>query len=415
MKIAQVCPYNIYRSGGVQSHILFLAENLRRRKHDVKILAPKINGGKIDTDLIEKIAPDVEIVQFGTGKLVSMQETQMEITFEPRRNKIKEYLENEKFDVMHFHTPETPFLSLQILSDSNCATIATHHSTYPETMSAKALEKMWSPLLSYILDAFDTTIAVSDVPARPLKEKTSKEVLIVPNGIDLRTFNHKVKGQKGLRHAKDEVIILFLGRLDKRKGVIYLIKAFEKLRKTTPNARLLIAGKGTELENLKSYVKRKKLSDVEFLGFIPEEEKPSLYASCDIYCSPAIYGESFGIVLVEAMATGKPVVSTAIPGHKSAIKDRGRLLLAQPKDINDLAEKLEILCKYKDLRKSFGKWGVEAAQEFSWDRITERLIEIYEETLDRRNQKPESPPKEFFDTKIFEKLLKKLKINNPFG
>jgi len=370
-----VCPYNFFRSGGVQSHIEFLSNELRNRGHEVKVIAPGVEGIKNNRD---------DVILLGSSLKVSINRTQGELSVAGRNLNgfIEEMLEREKFDILHFHEPEMPILPIQVLLKSNSINIATFHAALPKTIVGKSIEMASMAFIESIVDRLDGIIAVSEVPAKRLSKMYKGRINIIPNGIDLRVFN--TKNRPFEEYLDGKVNILFLGRLDKRKGVIYLVKAFRKLQKEFGNVRLIIAGKGDESKKLESYVKKHKLDNIKLLGFVKEEDKPRLYASCDIFCSPALYGESLGIVLLEAMATGKSVVAYANPGYKTVLKNRGSLFLVKPKNIKGLKEKLLVLSKDRELRNFMGRWGIGEVKNYSWTKVTNEIISLYSKSLNSK-------------------------------
>jgi len=376
MKIAQVCPYNILRPGGVQTHIENLSERLKRRGHDVKIIAP---GIKNESD-------NKKYIFIGKCREVSFNKTRFEISMSIGKvvDPIKEILERENFDVIHFHEPWVPALPLQILYNSKSASVATFHAATTNTFFNHSVEALMKPLAKTIVNACDEIIAVSAVPARYIKKLYKGEINIVPNGINLDRFHPDLRPFEKYRDGK--INILFLGRLDKRKGVRYLLKAYRSLRGKYSDIRLIIAGSGSEEEKIRKYVKKNGLKDLELLGFVEEEDKPRLYATCDIFCSPALYGESFGMVLVEAMACGKPVVAYANDGYKCVLKGKGALLLCEPKDVGALADKIEILYSDEKFRNDMSEWGIEEAQKYSWENICNQVLTVYDKAIERNRR-----------------------------
>lgn len=378
MKIAQICPYNIYRSGGVQEHILNLSKHLRTKGHEVKIIAPIAKGVKNTQD---DVIPLGRCVTY----FLSSTQTDMSIIIGGMKNPIRKVLEKEKFDILHFQEPWIPVMAMQILSEADVASVGTIHGTSADTLTGKSIEMIFRPVASYAVNSLDEVISVSESPLTYVRKFYDGPVHIIGNGIDLNIFKPDNKPFEKYKDGKKN--ILFIGRLDKRKGVIYLIKAFRRLKDKLGDVRLIIGGKGEQLDRIKKYVKKHKVPDVEILGFVKEEEKPRLYASCDIFCSPAVYGESFGIVLIEAMATGKPVIAGDNPGYRSVLKNKGSLFLIDPKDTGVFVEKLEALCLDKDLRDMMRRWGIEEVRKYSWEVITDRIVEVYKKALKKKKKK----------------------------
>ncbi len=376
LKIALVCPYDYSRPGGVQEHIKYLSKNLRKRGHIVKIITPKIKNFKI---------ADKNIIFLGSGIKLSLNKTQAEVSIVlgKAREKIQRLLNMENFDIIHFHEPCIPLISMQILAESNSVNIATFHASMPNTLLGFSIKAAYLPLIKSMIGFFDDLIAVSEIPKNLVQTYTDRQIHIIPNGIDLEVFKSTVKPLK--RYINNKVKILFLGRLDKRKGIFYLLKAYKKLKSENKDICLIIGGVGDEFENAVEYVKKKGIKDVEFLGFVKDEDKPKIFASSDIFCSPALYGESQGIVLLEAMATGKPVVAFANPGYKLLLKGTGSLFLAKNRDVNDLVKKLEVLINDYRLRDFMGRWGVNEAKRYSWDIVTKQILDVYMNAIRGKN------------------------------
>ena len=181
--------------------------------------------------------------------------------------------------------------------------------------------------------------------------------IVIPNGIDLEKFNPAVPKIKKFLDGKTN--ILFVGRIEERKGLIYLLKAYKILKKRHKNIRLIIVGEGNLKKECQNWAKEQKLRDVVFEGKIEGDKIPHYFTTCDIFAAPAIYGESFGIVLLEAMASGKSIAGFAIPAYKEVLKGKGKEFLVKPKNWRGLARKIEILIKDEEKRKEMGEWGRE--------------------------------------------------------
>ncbi len=397
MKIGLLSPYDMFRAGGVQSHIKKLAANLRSRGHKVKIIAPMIE---------EKLEEEENYILLGRCAKVYLNKTEYEFSIAVGRvhNPIKEVLEEEGFDILHFHEPWVPAMLPQILAESEAVNIGTFHSTSPGTFVSRSMEVLLKPIAKSIVETLDEVIAVSQSPARYLRELFDGEIKIVPNGIDLKKYSPNNKRLN--KYDDGKINVLYVGRLDKRKGVLMLIKAFRELKEKFDNARLIIAGKGEEDKKVRKYIKKHSLEDVELLGYVEEELKKSLYVTCDIFCSPALYGESFGIVLAEAMASGKPVVACSNSGYKSVLKGKGALLLVEPNDVKMLTQKLLLLCKDENLRKEMGKWGLKEVKKYSWEKVVDQLEDIYSDALKRKNGDEKTEEKEGLKENLKELMQK---------
>lgn len=369
MKVALISAHSFLRPGGVKKHILGLYKEYKKRGIEVKIIAPR-------RKLSENYGPDVILlgtsfpIEFG-GSVADLG-----ISFNPIS--IETTLRKEKFDILHFHNFTFP-ATFQILLSPICEktlNILTFHSNIK---GSKFLKKFSG--LMYILNKIcqwriDGIIGVAPFVLRFFPNYSGPKI-VIPNGIDLKEFNPKI--QKIRKFLDGKLNILFVGRIDERKGLIYLLKAYKILRKKFKNIRLIVVGKGEREKECIEFVKKNRLEDVFFEGERSGEEVASYYATCDIFCSPAIFGESFGIVLLEAMASAKPFAAFANEGYYQLLKGTmAEKFLAKPRNFKELAAKLEILIKNKKLRETFGKWGRKEAQKFSWQKIAERVLSFYE-------------------------------------
>jgi phosphatidylinositol alpha-mannosyltransferase len=209
---------------------------------------------------------------------------------------------------------------------------------------------------------------------------------VIPNGIDLDTFK---PGLAPIRHLRDDKLnILFVGRLEKRKGLGDLLRAYRLLLTRMPRTRLIIVGDGPLRGNVESYVARHRLPDVIMAGYVPETVKPRYYASADIFCAPATGAESFGIVLLEALASGLPVVATEVPGYMSVLEPGHDSLTVEPRSWRELAASLVILARDAALRSRMGGYGREKAWRYSWPSVASHVMDLYEEAREVAARQP---------------------------
>jgi phosphatidylinositol alpha-mannosyltransferase len=207
---------------------------------------------------------------------------------------------------------------------------------------------------------------------------------IIPNGISLERFNPD--NEKIDQFMDGKINILFVGRIEERKGLSYLLHSYKEIRKIRSDVRLIIVGEGVLEEECKEFCKSNDLEDVHFEG--GKEDVRSYYTTCDIFCSPAIYGESFGIVLLEAMASGKPVVCYSNIGYKRVLEGtKGESLMVEPKDQSGLTEKLLSLIDNESFRQEMGRWGIEEAKKYSWDVVAKQILDFYYLCMDNKRNK----------------------------
>lgn len=364
MKIGLVCPYNIFKNGGVQECVLALHYEYSRLGHESYIITPKPQGVEVNnTDGVLLVGQSRDF------NLPTHTTAQFSATFDNAA--IDSLLDEYDFDVLHFHEPWVPIVSRQILTRSNTVNVATFHAKLPETLMTKTIEKVVTPYTKTILKYLDSFTAVSDAAAHYVRSLTDKEVTLIPNAIDIDKYEPK----KPLK--KDPNLIVYIGRLEKRKGVKYLLPAFKNLQADNPNVVLKIAGDGPERDKLEDYVTSNGLQNVEFLGFVDEAVKIDLLQKAAIYCSPAIYGESFGIVLLEAMAAGAVIVAGDNPGYSGVMQDKGAISLVNVKDTAEFTRRLNLLMTDQDMRKLWIDWAAKYVKQFNYRRVAELYIDVY--------------------------------------
>ncbi len=364
MKIGLVSPYNIFKSGGVQECILATQAELQKRGHTAVIITPQPRGYDGPT-------PDNMIFLGGSADFKSPFATTAQVSATASGERVEQVLEEQKFDLLHFHEPWIPIISRQILTRSNTINVATFHSKMPDTRVSKTLERVITPYTKSILKYIDVFTAVSEPATDYLRQLSDAEITIIPNGIDLTKYSVKPRAKLSAP------TIFYIGRLEKRKGVKYLLRAFALVQAEMPNAQLLIAGDGPDRKKLTEYADELGLQNVEFLGYIEDADKIHLMQSADVFCSPAVYGESFGIVLLEAMACGRPVVAGANPGYASVLRERGALGLVTPKDSVDFSRRLLLFLSDKGMRDTWNDWSLDYIKQFDYPRIVDQYEKLY--------------------------------------
>jgi phosphatidylinositol alpha-mannosyltransferase len=376
MKIGLVCPYNMFQfAGGVQEIVQELAKELADIGHDVKIITPRPKN-------LDQAIPKNMILLGRSTKLNTPFATMVDFGFEAEGEEIQAILDRENFDIIHFHEPWVPVLSRQILMRSKAINIATFHATPPSTLVSKSLLNIVIPYTKSVLKYIDGYSAVSDSAAEYVLSLMDEPVTIIPNGINLEIFKPKKLSSDATKKK-----ILYLGRLEKRKAIPYLLEAYNELRKKHDDVELIIAGSGVKRATLEKLVQTEGIPDVTFLGFIPEKQKVALIQSADLYCSPAMYGESFGIVLLEAMALGVPVVAGNNPGYASVMTNEGRISLVNPKSGADFVQRLELMLYNEEMRTVWKKWAKKQLPSYSFDKITKKYLALYKEVKKQHDKK----------------------------
>ncbi len=371
MKIGLVCPYNITKHGGVLEVVLALEEGLIELGHDVKIITPKPRNHEL---------PDQPNVIFmgNSTDFRSPASTTTQVSSTDDGEKIDAILAKEKFDILHFHEPWVPLLSRQLLQRSTSVNIATFHSKVPEALMTRTVIRVVTPYLRSVMKYLHELTAVSPSGAAYAAGLTDEPITIIPNGIDLVKYK---SSKPTVKKKENERSILFIGRLERRKGVKYLLRAFQLFSQDNPDVKLIIAGDGPEREKLELLTEDLKLKNVSFLGYISEELKLQLLAEADIFCSPAIFGESFGIVLLEAMAMGTVVVAGNNSGYTDLMQGTGAMSIVNPEDTAEFARRLETLIYEKELREIWKKWAKQYVKQYNYPNVVKQYEVFYRHAL----------------------------------
>jgi phosphatidylinositol alpha-mannosyltransferase len=365
MKIGLVCPYSIAKGGGVIEIVRAMQTELLRRGHDCYIITPRPQG-------YEDSPEDHTIFIGGSTDFNSPTHTTIQVSASVN-DTINQMLENEKFDILHFHEPWIPMLSFQILSRSQTVNVATFHAKMPEDIMSRTMARMITPYTKASLKYLDGLTAVSDAAAELVCRLTDEPVAIIPNGVAPRFTR-----PSAFHDNRKQKTILYVGRLEGRKGVKYLLHAFKVLSDARPGVSLLLGGDGADREKLESLISDLELNGhVTFLGHISDAEKIKLLQTSDLFCAPSLYGESFGLVLLEAMATGLVTVAGDNPGYEAVLDGLGALSLINPKHTAEFARRLELLLYENDLRKLWRNWAAGEMPKYTYKRIVDQYLEMY--------------------------------------
>ena len=365
MKIAMVSPYDFTWPGGVTIHVSQLARQLGRRGHQVQVLAPHSPAREcLDRDLLVPLGRSVPLPSGGSIARVSLS------WWLARR--IRALLQREQYDIIHLHEPMAPILPLTVLEYSNSVNIGTFHACH----NHQHLYKMSRPVIQRWRRRLHGCIAVSRAAMRYVQRTFPGDYEIIPNGIDVDHFSRQAAPWPQYQDGKTNII--FVGRLEKRKGLRYLLEAFGRLKWDTPDLRLLIVGPGNPDQDSYHILSSQNLQDVEFAGRVRYEDLPRYYASADLFCSPATGAESFGIVLLEAMAAGKPVVASDIEGYRGVMRHGREGLLFQNKNVESLAHQLQTLIADPHQRREMGRRGLATAQRYRWQEVAQQVEQYYE-------------------------------------
>jgi phosphatidylinositol alpha-mannosyltransferase len=368
LKIGIVSPYGFPHPGGVNEHVRHAYEELRSLGHDPWIITPKY-GRERDSD--------GHVIRVGTGWAVPSNGSVGRLTIGWRlRPRLSDLLAAHRFDILHFHEPFVPFLGPAVLTESETVNIGTFHA-FGGFSPSYWLGRHAAARLAARLHG---RIAVSGAARHFIDRYFPASYRIIPNGVEIEPF----ATAEPFEELRDGTLnILFVGRLEDRKGLSYLLRGFHRLRKRHVDARLIVVGSGPKLREYRRYVATRRIRDVEFVGHVPLEAKLRYYASADIFCAPSTGQESFGIVLLEAMAAGLPIVASDIHGYKNVVTRNQEGFLVEPRNPTAIAAALYKLAGDPDLRHRMGDAGRAKAPEYSWERVTQQVVAYYYEVRDR--------------------------------
>jgi phosphatidylinositol alpha-mannosyltransferase len=373
MRIGLVSQSYYPRYGGVTEHVHALAQELRRRGHEVTIITSFFRRG-------EKGFRD-GVLRIGWNILVPFNRAFVDFAIGVSlKRQLRNAFRRLDLDVVHVHCPTAPTLPLFAVQVSDRPTVGTFHSTGGRT----ALQDLFRPLMVSAMSRLDARIAVSETARATAELYHPGPYDVIPNGVDVERFHPLVKPFEEWRDPA-HTNILFVGRLDPRKGVQDLIAAMpEVVARTDGRARLLVVGDSYLRPQIMAGVSSVAREHVHFLGHVPSADLPRWYATGDIFCSPATGNESFGIVLVEAMAAGRVVACSDIPGYRTVVTPNRDAAVFPPGDVPALARTLSQLVEDPARRGRLAEEGRRRALDFSWPTVVDRIEAVYRAAAGRR-------------------------------
>lgn len=367
MRVALVCPYAWDRDGGVQSHVRSLAAALRGRDHQVTVLAPYRSRPPADA------AEEGDVHRVARAFGIPANGSVAPIAFGPvAAVAVRRSLDAIDPEVVHLHEPLIPSISLLALGMAHAPLIGTFHAAADASLGYR----LASPVLERAARRLEVRTAVSDAARELISRYIPGEYALTPNGVDTRRFSGAEPLLKGATKR-----VLFLGRIERRKGLEVLIQALTRLRDL--DVELVVGGSGPEERPARSLTDRLQVR-ARFLGRVRDEDLPRLYRSADVYCAPGLGGESFGIVLVEAMAAGAPVVCSDLPGFRAVAG--GAAQLVPPGEAGPLADALRRVLTQESHAQTMRKMSVRMASIFDWDRLVVGVETLYQRARQRATE-----------------------------
>ena len=361
MKIGFVSPYAWDVPGGVQAHIRDLANFYQNQGHQVSVLAPATDEASIREDFVVPAGRPVAIPYNGAVARV---------LFGPvAASRVRQWIATEEFDILHLHEPAIPSLSLLACSIAEGPMVGTFHVAAPRQKVAFAI----APLLEPVIEKLRARIAVSEVARETLTIHLDTDAVVIPNGISAQFFANAQPNPDWNRPRT----IGFIGRFSEpRKGLGILLEALPNIARIFPDVKILIAGPGEGIEAMQS-VNPALRNKLQFLGRINDEEKASFLKSLDLYVAPNTGGESFGIILAEAMAAGVPIVASDIPAFQHLLEAGRYGSLFENENPESLSEAIIDLLKHDEKRRALSDSGLVRAQRFDWSQVSDEIMNVY--------------------------------------
>ncbi len=370
LKVGLVFDDSLDSNDGVAQSVKTIGAWLSRQGHDVSYLVGQTKMSTWAGGKVYSLAKNRSVVFNGN---------KMSMPVMSDAKQLSKVLADNHFDVINVMMPYSPFMSQRLINriDDNCAVVGTFH-IYPSGSLSKIGSRLLRIAYGSSLKRFSNIVSVSPAAAEFAKSTYGIDSQIIPNPVDIKTFSKAPK----IKNESDGMKIVFLGRLVKRKGCEQLIKSFAQLNQELQEVQLQIAGSGSQLPNLVKLVRKYGISaSVEFLGFVEETDKPALLASADIACFPSLYGESFGIVIIEAMAAGSgAVLAGDNPGYESVLSEKP-IMLIDPTDTEAFADRLKLLLLDKELRASLQTWQKSEVKKYDIDIVGRQLLEVYKSAI----------------------------------
>ncbi len=369
-----VCPYSLDVPGGVQNHVKDLAEALIGLGHEVSVLAPS-DGENL---------PDY-VVPAGRTVPVHYNGSVARMSFGPVvAGRVRRWLHEGRFDLLHLHEPATPSLSLLALWAAECPVVATYHSFTHRSRALSASAAILRPSLEKI----SARIAVSEYARGTQVSHVGGEPVVIPNGLYVDRFA-SAEPRPGWRG--DDGTVAFVGRLEeRRKGYDLLARAFGEVASTRPGLRLLVVG-GGDVDAARDLLPEAVRDRVTFLGPASDADRAAALRTADVYVAPNTGGESFGIVLVEAMAAGAPVVASDLPAF-AAVLDGGRTgIMFETGSPEGLSRAVLDLLADHERREALRTTGFARARVFDWGVVADRIMAVYETVIAGADLEPADP------------------------
>lgn len=367
LKIGIVCPYGWDVPGGVQGHVKELAEHFIAAGHQVSVIAPVSD---------ESAALEPWLVSAGRPVSIPFNGSVARVLFGPiAASRVRQWIAAGDFDVLHLHEPGIPSLSLLACWSAEGPMVGTFHASTPRMRAIAAAGGLIEPMI----EKLGARIAVSEMAHETMTSLYGTSAVIIPNGID---YAHYASGRADIEQRLSSTLkIGFLGRFEEeRKGLPLLLKSLPAIIKRNPSVELLVAGPG-DSSKISAALDPLIRKHVKFLGRLSHQGKAEFLQSLHLYVAPNTGGESFGIIIAEAMAAGAAVVASDIPAFRALLADGANGSLFANEDPISLADAINFLSSNHDALARLSRAGIEAALQYDWSAVASRILSVYESAM----------------------------------
>jgi phosphatidyl-myo-inositol alpha-mannosyltransferase len=366
LRILLVSGYDLTHAGGVTSHVLDLADQFERMGHQVTVSGPSGDGELAQNENTYFVGSSFRWLSPGDAARINLNPLVS--------RQVRAFLKGRSFDVVHLHEPFLGFIGPSFLRHADGIKVGTFH-TWREGPHLPYIG-FW-PLVMNWNRMLDGRIAVSEAARKTINRYVRSDYRVIPNGVDFRFFTCPVEPVAHL--ADDRPTILFVGRIEARKGLPYLFQAYERVKAQVPDARLVLVGNGGLRAEYEQLVQKMGLGDVHFEGYVARERLPAYYQRADVFCSPSTVNEAFGITLLEAMSAHTPVVATSINGSNTVGAHGVNGLIVPPKEPVAMADAVLRILEDKAFAGSLADAAQVRARQFDWEAVAQSLIDYYVE------------------------------------
>jgi phosphatidylinositol alpha-mannosyltransferase len=378
MKIGIVTPTYYPYPGGVTEHVFHVRRELEALGHEARVVTTSFgrgDGGGAGDGAVIRIGRSVSVPANG-----SLCPVAMDLRMAAR---VRGVLERERFDVLHLHEPFMPALCLAVVREAEAPVVGTFHASNDSPVAYR----VFRPFLAPYAEKLAARIAVSDAARLTVEPHFPGRYRVIPNGVDVERF----AAARPLEEMGDGAFnVLFVGRFEPRKGLKFLFGALPAVLDAVPRARVTVVGGGPFARYYQGFLPESCRHAVRFAGFVSRDSLARHFASADVFCSPALGGESFGIVLLEAMAAGAAIVASDIPGYRGVVRDGETAVLVRRGSSEQIADAIVALARDDERRRRLAESARRAVERYSWKRVTREIVGVYEEVV--ADARPARPP-----------------------